>query len=112
MFAQAVSNSYTMQLITAVLLFATDMTNQQTLTGLSESVYPLYDEIESEFGKKALKDHLGYIHSKMKDYADNKKTLLNIYACLLNNILQSINKKILFRSHLYEIILYLRRLSL
>lgn len=43
--AKAISNPYTMQLITAGLLFATDMTDQKTLIGLSEHVYPLYDDI-------------------------------------------------------------------
>ncbi|MQW23399.1 MULTISPECIES: RepB family plasmid replication initiator protein, partial [unclassified Lactococcus] len=39
--AKAISNPYTMQLITAGLLFATDMAKQKTLIGLSEHVYPL-----------------------------------------------------------------------
>lgn len=80
LFAKAVSNPYTMQLITSGLLFATDMANQKTLIGLSEHVYPLYDEIVSEMGKKGLEAHLGYIHSKMQDYADNKKNIVKYLA--------------------------------
>ncbi len=51
--AKAISNPYTMQLITAGLLFATDMTDQKTLIGLSEHVYPLYDEISHKWVRRA-----------------------------------------------------------
>ena len=80
LFAQGIASTYTVKLLTANLITGLDMTNQETVIGLSKHVYPLYDEIVAQYGEKALSDHLGYVSDKMIDYTSSKKNIVKYLA--------------------------------
>ena len=80
LFAQGIANTYTVKLLTANLITGLDMTNQETIIGLSKHVYPLYDEIVLHYGEKALSDHLGYVSDHMINFNSSKKNIVKYLA--------------------------------
>ena len=75
-FSEAATHPYTMKLINAGLLHATDMTKQNLLVGLIDHVYPIYDEAVKKAGSKSLDKHLSYVYNRKISYDDNKKNIV------------------------------------
>lgn len=74
-YASGMSSTYTSQLLTATLITAIDMMNQETIISLSKNVYPLYEELVNLYGQNALTEHLGYVSDSMVGYTGNKKNI-------------------------------------
>ncbi|RZI47904.1 RepB family plasmid replication initiator protein [Lactococcus kimchii] len=88
-YAVAVSNPLTMKLITASLLSAADIANQDTILGLAESVYPIYDKLVKELGEDALETHMSYVRKKMVDYTETKKNIVKYLSVAATQYLNS-----------------------
>lgn len=69
LFAQAMQSRYTTILMENMLIGYKDMQNIETMAGLQEKVYPLYDELKSLRGLNGVIEHLEYVSSKQKVYS-------------------------------------------
>ena len=88
-YAVAVANPFTMKLISASLLYATDIANQDKILELAESVYPIYDKLVKELGEGALETHLDYVRRKMVDYSNEKKNIVKYLSVSATQYLSS-----------------------
>ena len=88
-YAVAVANPFTMKLINASLLYATDIANQDKILELAESVYPIYDKLVKELGEDALETHLDYVRRKMVDYSNEKKNIVKYLSVSATQYLSS-----------------------
>ena len=87
--AKAMSNPYTQLLNESMLLFPQDFMNIDTMAGLQEFVYPLYDELKEQLGLEGLKKHLSYVASKQEGYS--KRNIVKYLKTAVNSYLESLN---------------------
>jgi Protein involved in initiation of plasmid replication len=87
--ARAISNLYTQMLNESMLLFPQDFMNIDTMAGLQEFVYPLYDELKAQVGMEGLKKHLSYVASKQEGYS--KRNVVKYLTTAVKSYLDSLN---------------------
>ncbi|KSU17658.1 RepB family plasmid replication initiator protein [Lactococcus lactis] len=88
-YAVAVASPYTVKLLNVPLIYAIEITNQETMIGLNEHVYPIYDNLVKELGSDALDAHLSYVKNKMVDYSAEKKNIVKYLSVAATQYLSS-----------------------
>ncbi|PFG79171.1 RepB protein [Lactococcus lactis] len=88
-YAVAVASPYTVKLLNVPLIYAIEITNQETMIGLNEHVYPIYDNLVKELGSDALDAHLSYVKNKMVDYSTEKKNIVKYLSVAATQYLSS-----------------------
>lgn len=86
---QALQSPYTRLLNESMLLFPQDFMNIDTMAGLQEFVYPLYDELKAQVGMEGLKKHLSYVASKQEGYS--KRNVVKYLTTAVKSYLESLN---------------------